>query len=340
VRCHLTIAVLASLPTGLLAAAQEQHPADAARIRARVEMVSVDVSVFDARGSFVRGLTRENFRIFDEGIERPLTHFAPEEAPARVLLLVETSPAVLLLRRDHLLAAIALVEGLAPGDWVGLATYDESPRLLLPLTQNKAAVAAALGSLTYTLGMTQLRMHTSLATVLDWLEPAPGKKAVVLVSTGLDTDAPAAFESVIQKLRSSEAAIYAVALGGDLRRPAASKQRGKQPREPTAAPGSELSFVRADRELAELAEASGGAVFFPRNTEHLQTIFREVAARLRHQYSLGFAPAVRDGSFRRIEVHVVDAQGRVQARQEYGAKAARTAWRVRARPGYRAPGPE
>lgn len=72
------------------------------RLRRSVDVVSVDVTVRDARGNFVRDLTRENFRVREDGAERPITNFASSEAPALVLVLVETSPAVMLIHRQHL----------------------------------------------------------------------------------------------------------------------------------------------------------------------------------------------------------------------------------------------
>lgn len=315
----------------LAAAAQQPPPQeDTFRLRARVEIVNLDVTVTDTRGRFVRDLKRENFRIFDEGAERPVSHFAPVEAPARVLILVEASPAVYLLQRELLTAAVKLVEGLAADDWVAIATYDEAPRLLLPLTQNKADAVRALGGLSFGLGMTQLNLHASLSTVLDWLAPISGKKAVVLLSTGLETDMSGARERLFAKLRASEAVIYAVGIGGKLRKYDGKKARDTWP--------EAMSFESAGRALTEIAEQSGGRAYFPLSAAELPGIYRQVTATLRHQYSFGFAPAARDGRFRPIEVQIVDDSGRLRGRST-STEDAPSAWRVRTRPGYLAPSP-
>src|SRR5437879_6603057 len=84
---------------------QESKPQPPYRMAVHVDLVNVEVTVTDARGNFVGDLARENFRVLDEGVPQPLTHFASVEAAAQVLVLVETGPAVYLIHQQHLLAA-------------------------------------------------------------------------------------------------------------------------------------------------------------------------------------------------------------------------------------------
>ena len=146
------------------------------RLKKSVELVEVHVTVTDARGNFLAGLKRENFRILDNGREQAITHFAPVEEPALVLVLVETSPAVYMIHRQHLEAAHGLLEGLAADDRVALASYDQAARQVLSFTADKGALYGALVSLRYNLGMPQLNLLQSMGTALDWLAPIPGKK--------------------------------------------------------------------------------------------------------------------------------------------------------------------
>jgi VWFA-related protein len=297
------------------------------QIKARVELVNVDVAVTDARGNFVRNLKRENFRILDEGAEQPITHFAPVEAPAVVLVLVETSPAVYLIHRQHLEAAQALLDGLAADDWVGLGTYDQSARLRLGLTQDKRALHGAMLDLQYGLGMGQLNLFDGVSAALGWLAGVPSKKAIVLLSTGLDTSAAARWESLLDELRANEVALFPVGLGGELR-----GFKGKV--KPNEGEEITLSFARATQLLETMAQATGGRAYFPRAAKEFPAIYREIALTLRHRYSLGFAPPVRDGRFHRIELQVVDDHGRVVSTGK-----GRPAYRIFARQGYIAPNP-
>lgn len=315
---------------------QEARPQAPYRLAVRVELVNVDVSVSDARGNFVGDLKRENFWLLDEGAPQPITNFAAVEAPAQVLVLVETSPAVYLIYRQHLLAAYALLEGLAADDRVALGTYDQSPRLLLNLTADKNAFAQALGKLHYNLGMGELNLYDSLVATLEWLAPLPGKKAIVVLTTGLDTSPAAHWDELQQRLRASEVMVLPVALGGELRQPDKSqKQKGRPSPFPDGGP--QLSFERADRALQTIAELTGGCAYFPKDAGDFQGIYRQIASLLRHTYSLGFKPPVHDARFHRIEVQVVDATRQLLAPLPRGE--GKPAYRVNARPGYFAPAP-
>lgn len=199
--------------------AQESKSQPPYRMAVHVDLVDVEVTVTDAHGNFVGGLARENFRVLDEGVPQPLTHFASVETPAQVLVLVETGPAVYLIHREHLLAAYALLEGLAPDDRVALGTYDQSARLTINFTADKNGLAGVIDGLRYSLGMAELNLFDSLGVALDWLAPLPGKKAIVLLSTGLDTSVAGRYEALLEKLRASDVVILPVALGGELREP-------------------------------------------------------------------------------------------------------------------------
>ncbi len=323
----LLIAVLCWLPATHIA--PQQPPAQAPfRITARADLVNVEVSVTDAKGNFVSNLTREEFRILDEGVEQRVTHFASIDSPAQILLLIETSPAVYLIHSEHLAAASLLLEGLAPEDAVALSAYDDALHPVLGFTRDKAGVAAALAALHYNLGMARLNLYESLSAALDALAPLDGKKAIVLLSTGLDESNRAAWEKLAVRMRASGVAVFPVALGGELR------DTARKPQSPPSGGSEPLGFERADRDLSEIARLTGGSAYFPRDAKNFRRIYRQISGVLRHQYSLGFTPPARDARFHTIEVQILDARGRVIATGRSG-----TVYRVQARPGYLAPGP-
>jgi Ca-activated chloride channel homolog len=293
---------------GLLAGGAFSQQPQPPSIRVKVDVVSVGVSVTDAQGHFASGLSRENFRVFDNGVEQPITNFLSMDEPAQVLVMVETGPAVYLLEREHLQAAYALMSGLAADDRVALAAYDDAAHPLMDFTTDKSAVADALANLRYNLGMAQLNLLDSLDTALGWLGPLPGKSAIVLLSTGLDTSAPGRWQELEQKLRASQVVVLAVALGVELRSPGKTAKQKKKTRG-EAIPTTEASFEEADRTLREVAAATGGRAYFPVKARDFQTIYAEIATLLRHQYSLGFKPPSNDGRYHKIEVSVVDSAG-------------------------------
>jgi VWFA-related protein len=310
-------------------------------LQAKTELVRVDVSVLDNSGNFVSGLMQNNFRVFDAGAVQPIDFFSPVSAPAQVLVLVETSPAVYLIQNEHLLAAYALLDGLAADDQVALVTYDQAPHAILGFTTDKSALIGALGQIQYTLGTAQLNFFDSISGVVDWLAPIHGKKAIVILSTGLDSSTVARWEALAQKLRADDVVIFPIALGGSLRQASGKKKKSAKGRRnpeqqtPASAEGLDnpLSFAKADASLRSLAQMTGGRVYFPASSKEFAPIYREIAAALRHEYVLGIVPA-QDGGFHALRVQVLDANGQSAAPRTKSGE-----FRIFAREGYLAPGP-
>jgi VWFA-related protein len=319
----------AILLTGLLAGAvcAQQKPElqtePEFRLRRNVDLVTVDVSVRGARGNFLRDLKRENFRVLEDGAERAISNFAASESPALVVVLVETGPTVYMIQRQHLGATRTLLEGLAAQDWIGLIAYGEVPRILKTLTQQKADVLDELRGMGFSAGASELYFFKSLSTVLDWLEPVPGRKSLVVLTTGLDTEQPRRWEALKEKLRASEVVMYPIALGGSLR-------AFRKARYPEMDEGTPLSFAQADRDLKEMARLTGGRAYFPKKAKDFEGVYREIASAARLTYNLGFAPAARDGAFHRIDVQVLDAKGRALSPAEIKKRGLK----IEARQGY------
>jgi Ca-activated chloride channel homolog len=312
----------------LAPAALPQQPTQAPpNIRVSVDRVNVGVVVTDSRGQFVGGLHREDFHLFDNGIEQPITDFLSVDEPAQVLLLVEAGPAVYLIEGGHLQAIRALLDGLSPSDRVAIARYNDAPQLILNFTPDKLTAASALDQLRFNLGFGQLNLASSLATVLDWLTKVPGKKSLVLLSTGFDTSPTAATQNLVALLKSTDVRVLAISLGGELRgsNPVEKKHSKKDPPPSEKARAVAEGFAEADEELKAIAEASGGRVYFPRTTKDFAAVFTEIAQLVRHEYNLGFVPPAHDAKPHQIDVRVTNsdpptsATYRVDHRQAYVA---------------------
>ena len=312
-----------------LARAQEDSQQPAPTIRVNVDRVNVGVIVTDAHGHFVEGLRREDFHVFDDGIEQLLTGFASVAEPARVLLLIEAGPAVYLLESGHLQAAHALLDGLSPGDRVAVVKYAEAPRAIMDFTPDKQAAAAALGQLSFNLGFGSLNLSSSLSKVLEWIAGVEGKKTIVLLSTGVDTSASDEPAALPQRLKISDVRLLAVSLTGGLQNlpPAGKKKAPAAIVTQTAA-----QFEQANQLLKQLAEATGGRAYFPANTKEFDAVYAEIAQLVRHEYSLAFAPPARDGVVHSIQVRVATAQNSAP-------NSSATSFRVDHRQAYLAPQP-
>jgi Ca-activated chloride channel homolog len=299
--------------------------------------VKLDVSVLDASGNFVGGLTQDKFRVMDDGSERPIVFFTPVEAPARVVVLLETSPAVYMLQDEHIAASYLLVSGLAQDDEVALVTYADVPRQLVPFTTDKSALLNGLSSNQYMMGMASLNLYDSLSALVAGISPMPGKKAIVLLSTGLDTSGPERFDALVQKLRTEDVVIFAVGLGGALHPPDPDpKAKGaKKPKKNANDTPSEPGVLEKARgSLQQLATITGGSAYFPGNGQDFAMAYQEISSALRHEYVLGIAPQ-HDGQLHKLSVSVAAPADPAAKKHKSGGAAVQ--YRVSAREGYVAP---
>jgi Ca-activated chloride channel homolog len=293
-----------------------------------VNVVATGATVTDADGKFVNGLRREDFHVFDDGVEQPITYFALDQ-PSHVLLLIEAGPAVYLVEGGHLSAAFALLKGLSADDQVAVVKYAERPEVICDFSADKRVAAGALEHLNFNLGFGALNLSDSMTSVLDWLEKTQGKKTIVLLSSGVDTSAPEAASNLLQRLRVGGVRVLAVSLSGELRPTVATKKK----QAPSAAAAlSAQQFAVADEELRGLTAATGGRAYFPVDAKGFAAAFAEIAQIVRHEYVLGFSPTKLDGKVHPLEVRVTPDSPGPGGGSAAGDKA--RGWRVDHRQAY------
>jgi VWFA-related protein len=286
-------------------------------LRVSVNRVNVSVTVSDAHGRFVRDLSRMDFQIFDNGIEQPVADFLPVEQPAQVLLLIEGGPSVLFFAKSHVLAADQMVASLAPDDRVAIATYTKGPQRIIDFTTDKTEARMALRGISFAQGFGELDLFSSIAVAVDLLARIPGKKTIVLLSTGVDTSPIVNWDSLLPKLQTADVRIIAVSLSADIRKP--EKKRKLTAKEKTDRAQLLAGFAEGDRSLRELSQATGGRVYFAQNERDFAATYAEIADLLRHEYSLAFAPPVLDGKLHELRVEVKRPGVQVEHRPAYVA---------------------
>jgi Ca-activated chloride channel homolog len=308
-----SLIVLQALSMG--AQSQQSAPPPEGTIRVSVDRVNVGVIVTDARGRFIEGLRREDFQVFDNGVEQSVTGFLPIEEPAQLVLLLECGPAAYFLRKSELHAADSLLNSLSPADRVAIASYSKEPQLLLDFTPDKSAARLTLYDVNFMAGFSQLNLSSSVAATLDWLASIPGKKSIILLSSGVDTSSPENWEVLRRKLNTSDIRLLAVSVSGDIRKPAKGRKLSHDEKSDRIV--VKQVFAQADQSLRALSEATGGRVYFPRNTKEFDRAYSEIAQLVRHEYSLAFVPPSHDDKLHSIEVKVKRSSYRVDHRQAY-----------------------
>ncbi|PYX53021.1 MAG: hypothetical protein DMG76_27245 [Acidobacteria bacterium] len=292
-------------------------------IRVSVDRINVGVTVRDSHGHSVKGLRREDFQVFDSGVEQPITGFVPAEDPAQLVFLVESSTADILLAKlgkSPFVGADTLLNNISAVDRVAIVTFSNGPQLVLDFTSNKFEAGLALKDLNFRLlhssaGSGLVNLSSSVAATLDWLASVHGSKIILLLSTGIDTSPPESWQILQEKLKTSDVHILALSMFGDFRKPA--KHRKLSPDDRADRIFLKQGITQSDQLLRGLSETTGGHAYFPKNPKDFDHAYAEIAQLVRCQYDLEFVPSASDGRVHSIKVKVKHFGYHVDYRQAY-----------------------
>jgi VWFA-related protein len=178
-------------------------------VRVNAALVTVPVSVLDRDGRFIGGLGKQDFRVFEDGVEQQVAYFAPVEQPFTVALVIDTSGSTRFKLEDIQDAAIAFLDQLRPDDRVTVVSFDDEVRVLSEVTSDRAALRAAVRR---TRPGNGTRLYDAVDLVINrQLGRVQGRKAVVLFTDGVDTSSKhASFESTLAEAEELDAMIYPI----------------------------------------------------------------------------------------------------------------------------------
>jgi VWFA-related protein len=260
-----------------------------------VDQVTVDVVVADKNGALIKGLEKGDFKIFDDNVQQEITTFRPTEAPLTVVVMFEFSATLGYYYDDAIGPAAGFINSLTPEDWAALVIFDLRPQILTDFTKNKSALFAGLSSLRFPT-YRETVLFDAVYDTLERLEKIDGKKAIFLLSTGLDTISRHTYPETLKKAEASDTMIYAVGMA-QLFRLYYQNQLSSL---------DNITLLSADNYMRSIAEATGGQAFFPRFSSEYGDIYDNVGKQLRNQYSLGFVSTnkKKDGKSRKLRVEV------------------------------------
>lgn len=266
-------------------------------------VVSLDVAVLDNKGHFIPGIPRGNFRVLEDGVPQQISNFGLTEAPMTVALVIEFSNLFQQYYSEGwyqtLVAAYGFVEMLKPEDYVAVVAYDMRPEILSDFSTDRRKTSEALQRLRIA-SFSESNMFDALVDMEDRMSSIEGRKAIVLIGSGLDTFSKLTFDKTRRKLQDDAVPIYALGTLQAMRERAdASGRMGAIQR---------MDFLQADNQMRTFAKETGGMAFFPRFIGELPSIFQNIQQALRNQYSLGYQSSnqAKDGKFRKIKVVLVD----------------------------------
>jgi Ca-activated chloride channel homolog len=265
-----------------------------------VDLVIFNVTVTDAKGRPVKGLSKDDFRLIESGQQQTIRFVRPENTPATVGLIIDNSGSMRRKREDVINAAVAFAESSNPQDEIFIVNFNERVFMGLPPA---TPFTSDLGQLRTALGNTRAQGKTALYDAvtagLQHLEMGTHqRKALVVISDGGDNASGATESSVLALAEQSNATIYTI----DIDDPDDKDQNPKA--------------------LQDLAKLTAGESYRAKSLDELPAIWQKIAGGIRDQYTIGYMSKnqTHDGAFRNVKVLANGQDGKplsVHARKGY-----------------------
>jgi len=272
------------------------QPVQTPSFRAGVDVVSLNVTVTEVGPGqrYVTDLEPENFEVFEDGVKQDVTLFNKTNTPIALALLLDTSASMETKIQTAQEAAIGFARRLRPQDLAEIIEFNSRASIPQGFTNEVTKLERAI-RMTSASGATSMYQALYIAlsefkklrrTTLNTSEEIR-REAVVLVSDGQDTTSMFSFDDILDIVKRSETAVYAIGL--------------KSATEP-----QNRSFNNGDFSLRQFASQTGGRAFFPERVEDLHNVYGQIADELSSQYTIGYTSKNhrRDGAWRKIVVRV------------------------------------
>lgn len=287
------LALFLLVPTALLEA---QDDSDGV-YRAEARLVVLHTTVFDKGGNLVMGLPKTAFRAYEDGVPQSLKLFRREDVPVSMGIIIDNSGSMKTKFEKVKLAAQSLVGASNPQDEVFLINFNDDVYRDADFTSDPQKLAQGLAKIDCK-GGTAMRDALRSGILYAKAKGKHDKKVIVLVTDGDDNMSETTLEEVVREAQQREVLVYAIALLSEEEHEAAK---------------------RARQALDIITRATGGHVWYPKDTDEVGRIALQVARDIRSQYILGYTPSngALDGSYRQIKVSV-DGPGHPTAHTRTG----------------------
>jgi Ca-activated chloride channel homolog len=279
-------------------------------IHTEVNMVTVPVTVRRPEGGFVKGLLKNAFHVYEDGAPQEIILFEQEGLPTHIAIVLDNSGSVRSEWGTIKYATTKFIEHLKPEDRFSLTTFNTEIRLKMDWGRKADKVDDVLSSI-YCQGNTKL-WDAIWVVSNDVFKGIDEKKAMIIMSDGLDNESSEKYEEALQAAVRSQAAIYVVSKTEAVRQMLQADYNNIPQKE----------FAYANLALRKLAAETGGRVLYPNTFGQLDNIYAQVDEELRNQYTIGYISTntAKDGTYRHITVGVDAPGATLSARPGYYAR--------------------
>ena len=248
-------------------------------------MVTVKMLVQDPNGYFIPNIRRENFVVYENGARQQNATVEIEHAPVTMGVLLEYGGRYQALNKslgeEVARAAHAFLDEIGRSDQVAIWKYGDTVEELAGFSQGHDKFESSLIPLAAP-PFSELNFYDALVTTLSRMQTMKGRKALLVVSSGLDTFSKANYQDVLRAVHQSDVPIYAINIGPVLQSDISLL--------PPGGPYARLDWKRAEAELQQIATESGGRMYSPDNTYNLAGIYDDLMENLRVRYVITYKP--------------------------------------------------
>jgi VWFA-related protein len=290
----------------------------------------------DPRGRAITSLAQNNFTVYEDGVKQPILHFEPTYAPFSLVLLLDTSGSTVSFRQQFKQAAWRFLDALAPEDRVAVIQFNAKVKSLAGFSTDRKKTSYAIEVAD---GGGETHLYDALKFALKQLEQEGDKrrKAIVVMTDGLDTQLRNSDRPLLAKAQTDEEAIAAIdakassTLNSVLS--AADKQgvsifplalpSGDPKRLPLPDPVITGIYSAARTRLQSLADRTGGRLNEIHTLEQMAGLYAEVAAELRSLYTVAYqarSDRAHDGKWRVIKIEVDQPEAIARTKPGYFAR--------------------
>ena len=247
----------------------------------KVNFVELYTSVLDKKGDFARGLTIDDFEVYEEGEKQQVRRFETmDDLPIRAGLVLDTSLSMDTQLDEVEKAAYRFLETvLEPRDRACLITFADEPQLAVRFTNDTSILAGGLANL---VAEGETALYDSIVFALHYFAGLKGKRAIIVLTDGEDSMSHYSYDDAVEFARRTGASVYVIGLG--------------------------LSSASADirAKLAGLTQETGGELFYIDSARNLGRVYETIQQDLRSQYLLAYqsSGATKANEYRKVEIKV------------------------------------
>lgn len=330
-RSVFPILVFLLLTCGAGANLRAQEPEDVVTVN--TALVQLNVGVVDAKGQAIRSLSKNDFTVYEDGVKQTILNFEPTEAPFSLVLLLDMSGSTINFRPQLKQAVGRFLDALSPEDRVAVIQFNRKVKTLSGFTNDMKKTAYAIQIAE---GAGETYFYEALRYSLKELEKeGKRRKAVVVLTDGLDTGMRNSDRASASKAATDEAAVASIDANAssELSSVLAAAHRqgvtiyplalpsGDPKRLPLQSPVITAIYTAARTRLQSIADRTGGRLNDIRRLDQMAYLYALVAADLRSLYSVAYRGAPgRDGKWHEIRIEVTQPELIARTRPGYFAR--------------------